>query len=264
MTRRVSILAALLLVPLSSGAQPVDHSFAPFAPFGKFEVTLDDRVLDDSQVFFADRPGAYLLRAPGLDQPLLINVRTQSVERLRATALRDNDNGTVSLLKDAVSGTAGPFQVDGQQLIAALGDGHRLVLGPKPDLLGEQTAASIQAHDFSYAYRARQYPPSEKTMERLRQETRQVTVRVYFGSWCSACARFLPWLMRVEERLVGTGIRFEYYGLPHAMDDPEAKEEGIDSVPVAVVSANGEELGRRTSTGLGIPEQALLEILGGD
>ncbi len=57
---------------------------------------------------------------------------------------------------------------------------------------------------------------------------------------------------------------FEYYGLPHTLDDPAARDAGIKGVPTAVVSADGQELGRRTPTGLGIPEQALLEILAGD
>ena len=54
------------------------------------------------------------------------------------------------------------------------------------------------------------------------------------------------------------------FGLPYSMDDPEAEKMGIGSVPTAVVSADGKELGRRSSQDLGIPEKALLEILGGD
>ncbi|MCP3961664.1 MAG: hypothetical protein GY719_27810 [bacterium] len=262
--RRISISTAVLLVASMAAAQEADPAFTPFEPFGKLQATLDDQIIDGAEVFFAERPGAYLLRAADLDQPLLIDVSTQRVERLRSTKVRDNGNGTVNLLIDAVSKTAGSFQVGTQQLTSTLDDGRRLSLHPLPDLLGEQTADLIRAHDFSYGYRARQYPPSEKALKMLRQETREVTVRVYFGSWCATCARFLPWLMQVEDGLEGSKIRFQYYGLARGLDDPEAKEKGIDSVPVAVVSVGGEELGRRSSQGLGIPENALLEILAGD
>ncbi len=205
-----------------------------------------------------------MLLSSGLDHPLLINVRTQKVERLRSSKISRQDDGTVRLLKGAVSGVVGPFQVEEGELTAFIDLGRRLVLGAKPDLLGPQTAEQIAAHDPSYGHRARQYPPSEKNLAQLRGETREVTVRVYFGSWCATCARYLPWLMRVEEDLAGSPIRFEYYGLSHAMDDPEAKQAGIDGVPTAVVSAGGKELGRRTSAGLGIPEQALAQMLGRD
>ncbi len=260
---RLSILATLLLTGSASWGQGLDPAFGPFVPYGQLEVRLDDRVLDDAEMFHAERQGSYLLRSTELGEPLLINVRSQQLERLNVGAIRDNANGTVSLLAGAVVATVGPFQVEGSGLTAAL-DGNTLTLGPKPHLLGPQTSRAIETHDVSYRYRAGLYPPSDKIIAALKQETRKVTVKVYFGSWCSACARYLPWLMQVERALEGSSISFEYHGLPHTMDDPVALEAGVKLVPTAVVSADGNELGRRNSSGLGIPEEALLEILGGD
>ena len=262
--RCLPLFAALLLIGSPAAAEDADPLFGRFIPYGKLQVVLDDQVLDDAEIFFAERPGAYAVLSRGLDHPLLLDVRSQQVKRLRASKIRRGDDGTVQLLKEAVSATFGPFQVGNGELTAVLDLGRRLTLGQKPDLLGLKTAAEIFADDPSYAYRARQYPPSEKNLAQLRRETRDVTVRVYFGSWCATCARYLPWLMRIEQELAGSSIRFEYYGLPHAMDDPVAKQADIDGVPTAVVSAGGEEVGRRNSTGLGIPEQALAEILGLD
>lgn len=262
--RLLTLLAAGLLAASTAAAGEADPSFGPFAPFGKLQAMLDGQLLEDAEIFYTDRPGAYLVQASGLDHPLLINVRTQQVERLRATKIRRNDDGTVQLLKDAVSAAVGPFEVADAELTAVISLGRRLTLGQKPDLLGLQTAAEIIAFDPAYGYRARQYPPSANHLAQLRGENRDVTVRIFFGSWCSTCARYLPWLMSVEQELEGSSIRFEYYGLPHTLDDPQAKELGINGVPTAVVSVGGQEIGRRDSTGLGIPEQALADILGRD
>ena len=263
--RSLPLLAVLLFaVGFPARAQAPDPVFAPFVPYGQLQARLDDRVVEDAEIFYAERPGAYLLRSAAFAHPLLINVRDQRVERLRPAAIRDNANGTVSLLRGAAVAALGPIQVEHNRLIAALADGRRLSLGPKPHLFGPQTADALVDHDVSYGYRAGLYPPSEKVLAELRKEKRRVTVTVYFGSWCSACGRVLPWLLAVEQALAGSNISFEYYGLPHDMDDPAARAAGVQRVPTAVVRADGKELGRRTSSGLGVPEQALLEILAAD
>ncbi len=263
MRRYLLIFTALLLAGSLAAAQGPAPGFGPFVPFGQLQVQLDGRVLEGMEMFYSDRPAAYLLRAPGLEQPLLINVRSQQVEQLNATAVRQQANGTVELLAGAVVAAVGGFEVAGNELKASLDDGRQLLMVPKPELLGPRTAAELVAHDASYGYRAGLYPPSSKAIAELRKEPRQVTVEVYFGSWCSACSRVVPWLLAVEKALAGSNISFEYYGLPGTLDDPVAHQAGVKAVPTAVVSAGDEELGRRNSTGLGIPEEALLEILSG-
>ncbi len=258
------LLAALLAAAAPAAAQSADPAFSSFIPFGQLQAQLDGEVLEDARLFFAQRPGAYLLRSAKLEQPLLINVRSQQVQRLNAYAIFDRVNGTVGLQTGAVVATLGPFQVEGARLTATFDGERQLVLSPNPDLLGARTAAELVAHDPSYGYRAGLYPPSGKAVDELRKEQRKVTVKVYFGSWCSACSRVVPWLVAVEKALAGSNVAFTYYGLPHTLDDPAVHEAGIKGVPTAVVSAGGVELGRRDSTGLGIPEQALLEILAGD
>lgn len=263
-TTRSSFLILALLTGSLSLAQGDAFFGARFVPFGALEVKLDGRTLDDVEVFFAERARSYLLLSSGLDQPLLIDIVSQKVERVSAAKVRKNEDGTASLLADPVIDTVGPFQVDEGQVRATLAQGRQLTLGPKPPLLGLQTADSLKAHNAAYGYYARLYPPTEKTIARLRQETRDVTVRVYFGSWCSTCGRVLPWLLSVDQALEGSNIRFEYYGLPKTMDDPEGQKMGITGVPTAVVSVGGKELGRRPAQDLGVPEKALLEILGGN
>lgn len=256
-------LALFLLTAATAAAQDVDSSFGPFVPFGLLEAKLDSRVLDDTETFVSDRAGAYLVVSSGLDHPLLLDTRNRKVDRVDAAKIRRNADLTVSLLTGAVVATVGPFEVADNQLKIPLGDDRLLTMGPNPPLLGPHEAADLKEHDPSYAYRARLYPPSDGTLAALRQETRDVTVRVYFGSWCATCSRIVPWLLQVDQALAGSHIRFEYYGLPPTMDDPVQREAKIDGVPTVVVSVGEKELGRRSAPELGVPEKALLEILGG-
>lgn len=261
--RPLRMLAILLLTAPALAAQQIDPQFAKLVPYGQLEATLDGKTLEDGEVYFAERAGAYLLLSASLEEPLLIDVRNRKVDRVSPSKVQENDDGTASLLTGAVVGTAGPFEVAESSLTAALADGRRLTMGSKPPLLGLHSAEDLTSHDPSYAYRARQYPPNEKTIALLRQETRDVTVRVYFGSWCQTCSRMVPWVLEVGQALEGTKIRFEFYGLPPTMDDPVAQKAGVDGVPTMVVSAGGRELGRRSAPDLGVPEKALMQILGG-
>jgi thiol-disulfide isomerase/thioredoxin len=257
------ILALLLLTAATASAEnAADIVLGHFLPYGQLEAKLDSRTLDDAEMFFSDRAGAYLLTSSAFDQPLLIDTRSRKVNSVDAAKLRRNGNGTVDLLVGAVAAEVGPFEVGASRLTIALAGGT-LTMAPKPPLLGAQTAAALEAHDPSYAYTAGLYPPSESVLAELRQETRDVAVRVYFGSWCSTCSRVVPWLLRVDRALAGSRIRFEYYGLPPAMDDPEAFRANVDGVPTMVVTVGGREIGRRAAPDLGVPEKALLEILGG-
>lgn len=263
--RGALLFLSLLLLPAATApAQEIDYLFGSFVPFGQLEAQLDGRTLDDAEIFFAERAASYVLLTSGLDRPLLIEVRKHRVEWVSPDKVLKNGNGTANLLTEAVADTVGSFEVDEGRLSILFPDGRRLVLGPKPHLLGLHTAEDLRVHDASYLYRARLYPPSERAVAELRQETRAVTVRVYFGSWCATCARMVPWILRLDEALAGSRIRFEYYGMPPTMDDPQGEKAGVHGVPTMVVSVDGEELGRCSAPELGVPEKALLEILSGE
>ena len=65
------------------------------------------------------------------------------------------------------------------------------------------------------------------------------------GSWCPHCQEAVPRVMKVDERLKGSRIRFEYYGLPYKFSkDPETSRAKITHVPTAVVFRGGWEIGR--------------------
>src|SRR5947199_92635 len=77
----------------------------------------------------------------------------------------------------------------------------------------------------NYARRAQAYQPNTQAIDSLRAMP-PATVRVFFGSWCPHCRENVPHLLKVEDALRGSKIRFEYFGLPqeHLADVPQAKQ----------------------------------------
>ncbi len=120
----------------------------------------------------------------------------------------------------------------------------------------------MQEYSADYVRAAAAYSPSRPILERLRSESRAVTVEVYFGSWCPFCQQVLPRIMRVGEELAGSNIRVDYYGLPRGFgSDPKASALKITGVPTGVVFIGGREAGRITGNAWKIPELSLNKIL---
>jgi len=75
----------------------------------------------------------------------------------------------------------------------------------------------------------------------------------------------VPRILRVADELQGTGIRFEYYGLPKSfLTDPEAERLKIEGVPTVLILVDGQETARLTGTDLVSPEVGLKSVLASD
>ncbi len=103
-----------------------------------------------------------------------------------------------------------------------------------------------------------------QTVAALQKEGRPVTVRVYYGSWCSHCRRLVPHAIRLEQELKGSKIHFEYFGVsPNFTADPEVRKAVIQSIPTGIVYINGNEVGRILGDqAWQSPESTLRVILG--
>ena len=55
-TKLLSILGLLPLICLPALAQAGDPAFGRFVPYGRLQAQLDEQVLEDSEIFFAERP----------------------------------------------------------------------------------------------------------------------------------------------------------------------------------------------------------------
>lgn len=256
------VLLAALAAPLLAQA-PADAVFKDFQPSGEFEVRLDGKTLENAELFHAERAGAYLVLAPELSSPLLVNARTQTVEQVSFMKVAKRAGGTIDLLADASFQTVGPFAVGAQQLSFNF-KGQKIVLASKPPLTGLHPPAGLVSHNPAYGFKSKQYKPDAAQMASLKAQTKDVRVRIYFGNWCPVCGRLVPKVLRIEEELGESKVSFEYYGLPQPMsDDPITAKEDLHGVPTGIVYVGDKEIGRLSGRDLFKPEASLTKMLTG-
>ncbi|MEO1087184.1 MAG: thioredoxin family protein, partial [Acidobacteriota bacterium] len=256
----VAVLAALPVVAQA----PSDAVFKDFQPSGEFEIQLDGKALESAELFHAERAASYLIMAPEISSPLLVNARTRTVEQVSFMKVAKRPNGTIDLLADASFQTVGPFAVGAQQL-SFIYKGQSVVLAQKPPLTGVHPPSKLISHNPDYGFKAEQYVPEDGHLATLKALKKDVKVRVYFGNWCPVCSRLVPKVMKVEESLAGaSSVTFEYYGLPRRpSDDPVAVENKVSGVPTAIITVDGQEKGRLNGRDLYKPEAALGKLLAG-
>ncbi len=251
-----------------------------FEPAGKYALEIDDVPMAEARIYLALAAGStLLLTAPELASPLLVRPQGQRLERVRPAGLSAHDDGAVELVAGAELEPAGTYKIEGTSLVWSDGE-RRMRLVERP-LLGLHDATAIAAWDPEYARRARRYSPSQAVLETLRTTMvlrspasgGTARVRVYFGSWCPRCAQAVPRLMRLATELEGSGLRFEFFGMPRLETDApdsfwrEAQAAGmfrdeVEIVPLAVVYRGDRRLGRITA-GWGNPERELEKLLAG-
>ncbi len=240
---------------------PADSLFNGFEQSGDFLFELGGKDLAHAEVYLSDRAMAYLIIAPELSSPVMILPRKGTVESVHLMGVARRANGTVDLLADAEMNELGKFRIDKQQVIFEV-KGQPAKLKPKPPLLGLQPAEALKAYKPDYARGAADYKTRAQPLAALKAQQRDVRVRFYFGTWCPACSRLMPGILRVAGELEGSKVRFEYYGLPKPMgDDPIAEREKIHSIPTGVVYVGGKEVGRLEAGQLSSPEVALRTLL---
>ncbi len=259
----MGLIALAALVSLSTAGALGAQSLEGFEPSGEFEVELAGEPLAGVELYHSDRAGAYLIMAPALKSPLMVNTRTRSIEAVSLMKVSKLEDGTINLLNGAVFDNLGPFQTRHQSLVFDV-KGQQMVLKVKPALLGNQKAEGLGEHNPSYLFKASNYELDDTQLGSLKNEQRDVSVKVYFGTWCPVCSRLVPKVMKLEEALEGSKINFEYYGLPRVMtDDPVTKEMEIRGVPTGIVYVGGKEIGRLTGRELHKPEAAIKKVLSG-
>jgi len=258
----LGVLLAVLAAPALAQA-PADSVFKDFQPSGEFEIQLDGKTLETAELFHAERAGAYLVMAPEISSPLLINARTRTVEQVSFMKVAKREGGTIDLLADASFQTVGPFAVGAQQLSFTF-KGRKIVLASKPPLTGLHPPAGLVSHNPAYGFKSKQYEPDPSQLAALKAQTEDVRVRIYFGNWCPVCGRLVPKVLRIDEELGDAGPKSEYYGLPQPMsDDPITSREDINGVPTGIVYVDGKEVGRLSGRDLFKPEAALTKMLTG-
>lgn len=265
---RAALAVVLLAAPAAVRAQgvPSDGVLRGFQSSGDYTLVVNGKPVS-AEVFQNDKLPAILILSSSLPSPVLLTPRAGSVETVHIMKVAKKPDGTVDLLADAVLAPIGRFQMAGENVTFTY-EGKNVSLNPKPPLTGLRKGAELKAHSPEYVRTAKGYAPNGPALASLKKETRPVTVKVVFGSWCPHCRQHVPYLLRVEDELKASksSVKFEYLGLPRppeAWQNPEVKKLNVKGVPTGIVYVNGREVGRIEGKGWDNPEVLLNKIVSG-
>lgn len=263
---RPALFALLLAAGLAAGARaqgaPSDRVLRDFRTLEDFQLWVDGKSVPTAELYQSDPAHAVLILTGALPAPVLVRQGEESVATVNIMKVAKKKDGSVDLLADAELAPLGPYTfADG--VVRFKVDRRAVELRPRPPLLGLRPEADLKAYSPDYARRAQAYQPNPQAIASLKAMP-PVTVRVFFGSWCPHCRQNVPHLLRVEDALKGSKIRFEYFGLPehNLAEGPEPKKFKIQGVPTGVVLVGGREVGRLYGEGdWQAPEVALVGML---
>ena len=263
--RNLIVLAVgvALSVGLAVGSwAQASFAISDFEPVG-YLMKLDGQTLEKAEVFQSKAAGAFLILAADLPAPVMVKVRDAQVQTLDLMKVSRQENGTVELLPNATLSNQGAFRVTTDRTgIEFNVDGRQGELREKPPLLGSQNIDDLTTHSPEYRRSADSYAPSDPIVDKLKEQSEDVQVTVYFGSWCGACKQMVPRIVKVAEQLAGSKINFDFYGLPPGIaSDPEASRVDIHAVPTGVIYLGGKEIGRIEGSGWRVPELAINNLL---
>jgi thiol-disulfide isomerase/thioredoxin len=253
--------------PPAAPAKPVavDNVLNGFTRTGEYLLMVNGKPVPAAEIYRNDRLPAYLIVTAAFPNPVLLMAGSMDVETVAAAKLVRQPDGTMAVAADAETRPQGKFRLQGDK-VAFASEGRNATLGSNPPLLGTHKSPDLKNHSPEYMVTARGYTPKPAVIAALKKEKKPVKVKVFFGSWCPHCKQHLPYILRVEDEIRGSGtsIQFEYYGLPKGFtNEPEAKKYNVDGVPLAIVFVNGREAGRITGGGWESPETSLSNILAG-
>lgn len=262
--RSAALAAALALAAAgSAAAQQADALLRGFEPTGDWTLLVGGVEMPKAQLFDSQRAQALLILSSEFESPVLVDKAGRAVATLDLMKVAKRPDGTVDLLADAVLEPSGRLVATNRVTAEFSVEGKRAAIRAVDWKLGPLSGADLLASNAAYRWRAGSYAPDPKLLDDLRRR-KNVRVLTFFGSWCPHCKEHLPLLLEIERKLEGSGIDFDYYGLPSPFgDEPEANRWDVDAVPTAIVLVDGKEAGRLASGYWSKPEAGLVALLPG-
>lgn len=257
----LALVAGLAAAPLLGQSPPGDKQTG-FQLVDDYVLAVDGEEQPQAEIFSSSSSRAILVTWSDLAPPVLLWPRSRVVETLRPLSVAKRGDEYREILLDPVLAIQPAFEVVGTNVVFQ-SEGVELRLMPKPPLVGLRDADAMLGSSRVYARRAEAYAPAAEALDSLSTLSQSVRVRVFFGTWCPACGQMVPRILSVARKLAGTGLEFEFYGLPRGFrGNPEATRYNIESVPTGVIFVDGVEVGRLSGNDWRQPESALWELLG--
>lgn len=254
-------IAALFAAPLA--AQTAETPLTDFQQVGSYSLEIDGKAAPKAEIYKSDRSAAFLLIAAEIPSPVLLNPGSFRVETVQLMKVAKQKDGSIDLLPGATLQSQGAFQIEGEKVVF-VADGHKLALMPRAPLLKMQPAAALFDYSPEYLRNAKAYQPDGTIVAALKAQGKPVRVLTVFGSWCPHCTQYMPRLMRVEQAIGASKIKFDYYGVPRGAEmtrDPEVKRLSVKAVPTGIVYLGDKEIGRIYGDGWANPEATLQSLI---
>ncbi|HSE64660.1 MAG TPA: thioredoxin family protein [Thermoanaerobaculia bacterium] len=160
----------------------------------------------------------------------------------------------------------GPLQkVDAANLLLTW-KGKTVLVSRHQGLVGDVTEEALFAAVPVWRRLMDSYTPDESAVAALASETRDVTLRVVFGTWCGDSKEFVPRVLKTVRAAANARIRVRLVGLDNDFLRPQdvIAAGRIINVPTVIVESGGREIGRVTETPAGeTMETDVAAILGG-
>ncbi len=245
---------------LAAQGAPAEPVIKGFYPVGDYVLEIDGAVVPEAKFYLAEQVPALLIRAREGSPSALLKPGEGSVESIPPEAVTTQSNGNLDVRFGSAPEKA-KFQIYASWIVFPI-EKKEWTLKERPWLLAVQNVESMMNHNPEYVWRSRAYSPDPKVIEELKAESKNVQVRVFFGSWCAHCKRHVPHILKIATLLEGSRIHIDYYGLPRGWGShPVAGPLKITAVPTAIVSVDDTEIGRITGDQWYAPEAALQQIL---
>ncbi len=226
----------------------------------RFTVQVDGGGSETGAVFEGKATANMLGRLPGGAWFLLEPARRR-VLSLEAVNVEVDEMQRQAVLKGALPTSGSSIKLSPSGLSFDIA-GRWVKVLPMPPLLGE-----VQAQDFlnlcpEFEDREINYQPNPEMVGRLAQAQKDVTVEVFFGSWCPHCQQVLPRLMKSLRLADNANLQVKWIGLPRSFStEARVKAREVKGVPTIIVFSEGNELGRFSGTDQVPVEASLAELL---
>lgn len=262
--KRFFLVAAILMamtIGVASLAVAQGKLLEGFIENDDYLLEIDGQVDSKAQIFLKRSLPAFLVLPSGSNSPWLLSIRSRVVQSINIMKMTQSAGGVMDLASDAILGTKGSLQQSGGSFSFSV-DGTQYVLAERPVKLGLTAALGLEEYAANYRDGAKAYSPDAAALKTIRAAKGKVHVRVYHGSWCGFCKRYVPHMVRVANEIDESNITIDFYGLPKDItSDPVAKQARVNSVPTAVIFVDGKEIGRLAQDDWRAPEKALAKAL---
>ncbi len=149
--------------------------------------------------------------------------------------------------------------------LASLGIGRAPISQeePPPYPVGSVTLEDVLRFNPEYQERIESYTPDPHALEYLRRVSREITIEVFYGGWCSDSREYVPQFVKVMREVHNPHIVISFVAVDEEKEQPAAliKQRHVELVPTFIVYADGHEIGRIVETPKGSVEEHLVNIL---